>query len=88
MKLVSGPRAHARNWARAFYEAYSNIDGLYFPSSMTNRPTLALFERALEKSPLPDAPLFHRSLGSPLMLVPLQEACKDIGYRLSPRTPF
>ena len=88
MKLVSGPRAHARNWARAFYETYSDIDGLYFPSSMTNRPTLALFERALHRSPLPDTPLLHRSLGSPLMLVPLQEACKDIGYRLSPRTPF
>ncbi len=88
MKLVSGPRVFARNWARGFYEAYPFIDGLYFLSSMTNRPVLALFERAIEKQPLPDMPLFHRNLDSPLMLIPLQEACKDIGYRFSPKTPF
>ena len=88
MKLVSGPRAYARNWARGFYEAYTNIDGLYYLSSMTNRPVMALFERALAKSPLPDTPLFHRSLDSPLLLVPIQEACKDMGYRLTPKTQF
>jgi RES domain-containing protein len=88
MKLISGPRAYARNWARGLYEAYSNIDGLYFLSSMTNRPVLALFERATKKGPIPNTPLFHRNLDSPLLLIPIQEACKDIGYRLTPKTPF
>ena len=88
MKLMSGPKPQARNWARGFYEAYSNIDGLYFLSSMTNRPVAALFERALQKRPFPATPLFHRSLGDPLLHIPIQEACKDIGYRFSPATAF
>ena len=88
MKLMSGPKPQARNWARGFYEAYSNIDGLYFLSSMTNRPVAALFERALQKRPFPATPLFHRSLSDPLLHIPIQEACKDIGYRFSPATAF
>ena len=88
MKLVSGPRTFAQNWARGFWETWPNIDGLYYLSSMTNRPALALFERALDKHPFPETPLFHRSLNDPLLQVPIQEACKEIGYRLSPRTPF
>jgi hypothetical protein len=88
MKLVSGARRYSRNWARGFYEAYPDIDGIYFLSSMTNRPIVALFERALAKSPFPPTPLLHRSLADPLLLIPIQEACIDIGYRLSPDTGF
>lgn len=88
MKLVSGPRTYAQNWTRGFYDAYPNIDGVYFLSSMTNRPVMVLFERALTNAPFPTTPLFHRSLDDPLMLIPIQEACKDIGYRFSPKTPF
>lgn len=88
MKLMSGPKSQARNWARGFYEAYSNIDGLYFLSSMTNRPVAAIFERALDRRPFPDTPLFHRSLSDPLLHIPIQEACEDIGYSFSPATAF
>lgn len=88
MKLVSGPRRYAQNWARGFYEAYPAIDGLYFNSSMTNSPVLALFERGLAKRPFPTTPKFHRSLADPLLLIPIQEACADIGYKLSPDTGF
>ena len=88
MKLMSGPKSQARNWARGFYEAYSNIDGLYFLSSMTNQPVAAIFERALDRRPFPDTPLFHRSLSDPLLHIPIQEACEDIGYSFSPATAF
>lgn len=88
MKLMAGPRRHARNWAREYYESYPFIDGLYFNSSMTNRPVLALFGRAVPKAALPKTPDFHRSLADPLLLVPIQEACADIGYGLSPDTRF
>lgn len=88
MKLLSGARRYAQNWARGFYEAYSTIDGFYFHSSMTNRPVLALFERALVKQPFPATPKFHRSLADPLLLIPIQEACVDIGYKLSPDTAY
>ncbi|MGI9333112.1 MAG: hypothetical protein ACR2RL_08135, partial [Gammaproteobacteria bacterium] len=88
MELVSGPRTYAQNWTQGFYYAHPNIDGVYFLSSLSNRPVMALFERALKNNPFPATRLFHRSLADPLMLIPIQEACKDIGYRFSPKSPF
>ncbi len=83
MKLISGARSHARNWSQGFYETYTEIDGLYFSSSMTNRPILALYERALKKNSLPSSPDFHRALDDPLIADPLQEACVDIRYEFT-----
>lgn len=83
MKLISGARSHARNWSRGFYAAYNAVDGLYYLSSMTNRPVLALYERALAKHPFPASPDFHRALDDPLLIDPLQEACVDIGYEFT-----
>lgn len=80
MKLVSGARSDARRWSKAFYDAYADIDGLYYPSSMTNRPIMALYERARSKNVFPDSPIFHRALADPLITDPLHEACVDIGY--------
>jgi len=77
---VNGARPHARNWSQEFYDAYEEIDGLYYPSSMTNRPVLALYERALEKKAFPPSPDFHRALADPLIADPLHEARVDIGY--------
>ena len=80
MKLVSGPTAYAQNWSRAFYEHYRDIHGLYYPSSLTNRPAIALYERALAANPFPDTPCFHRELSNALLIEPLRNACKEIGY--------
>ena len=80
MKLVSGSRADARRWSQGFYEVYKNIDGLYYPSSMTNRIILALYERSLARKALPDSPTLHRALADPLIEDPLHEACVEIGY--------
>ncbi len=80
MKLVSGPTVYAQNWSRAFYECYEEIHGLYYPSSLTNRPVLALYERALALEPFPPAPRFHRELSDALLIEPLRNACKEIGY--------
>ncbi|MFK8032042.1 MAG: RES domain-containing protein [Gammaproteobacteria bacterium] len=84
MKLVSGPRVYAQNWSRGFYDCFPEIDGLYFLSSMTNRPLVALYERALSKSVFPDSPEFHRPIDDPLLLRPLKVACLNIGYDLAP----
>lgn len=81
MKLISGARIHGQNWARGFYSIYGNIHGIFYLSSMTNRPVIALNERALEKTPFPLTPRFHRELKSPLLHIPIQEACADIGYQ-------
>lgn len=80
MKLVSGPTVHARNWSRGFYDCYPGIHGLYYPSSLTNRPVIALYERAAELGPFPRAPRFHRALSDALLIEPLRNACREIGY--------
>ena len=88
MKLMTGPRRYAQNWARGYYESYPSIDGLYFNSSMTNRAALALFERVVPKAALPEVPDLHRSLADPLLLVPLQEGCADVGFGMTPDNRF
>lgn len=80
MKLVSGPKAHARNWSRGFYECYPDIHGLYYLSSLTNRPAVALYERALAVNPFAMQPIYHRALDDALLIEPLRNACHEIGY--------
>ncbi len=83
MKLASGPTLYSQNWSRAFYKCYADIHGIYFPSSLTNRPVMALYERVLQFKPFPVAPLFHRALNDALLLEPIRNACKEIGYDLA-----
>ena len=80
MKLVSGPKVYAQNWSRGFYQCYPDIQGIYYPSSLTNRPVIALYERALLFEPFPQTPRFHRALSDALLIEPLRNACKEIGY--------
>lgn len=82
MAINSGPRPRAQRWSQAIHEAYPDIEGLYYPSSMHgNRPTLALYERAL--TALPRAPIFHRPLGDPALLSVLRHVAWDLGYGLT-----
>jgi hypothetical protein len=80
MKLVSGPKLYAQNWSRAFYECYEEIHGIYFLSSLTNRPTIALYERALAVGPFPNSPRVHRGLDDVLLIETIRNASKEIGY--------
>ena len=80
MKLVSGPRTYAQNWSRAFYACYGDIEGVYYPSSFTNRPVIALYERVLPASPFSQMPVLHRALIDALLIDPIRGACRDIGY--------
>lgn len=80
MKLISGATLYAQNLSRGFYDTYEQIHGLYYPSSLTNRPIMALYERAQSVSPFPEVPRFHRALGDALLIEPLRNLCRDIGY--------
>ena len=81
MAINAGPRARTRRWSRAFYEAFRDVDGLWYASSMhANRPALAFYERA--ESALPATPFFHRALGDPLLRVMLENAAAELGYDL------
>ncbi len=81
MAMSSGPRPRAQRWSRAIYEAYPHVQGIWYPSSMhSNRPAVALYERA--RSAVPTSPFFHRPLADPALLVPLRAIALEVGYGL------
>ena len=81
MAIHSGPRPRARRWSQAVYEAYRQVDGLWYCSSMNaNRPAAAFYERA--RAALPAVPDFHRALADPTMAGVTFQAAADLGYVL------
>ncbi|HSF39435.1 MAG TPA: RES family NAD+ phosphorylase [Thermoanaerobaculia bacterium] len=81
MAINSGPRPRAQRWSRAIYDAYPDLQGVYYGSSMYgNRPAVALYERAL--AALPSVPAFHRPLADPTLLSVLKHVALNIGYGL------
>ncbi len=81
MALSSGPRPRAQRWSRAIYQAFPEIEGLYYPSSMAaHRPAVALYERA--RPAIPSAPALHRPLSDPALISLLRNAAKDFRYGL------
>jgi RES domain-containing protein len=81
MAINSGPRSRSRLWSRAAYEAYPEIQGFYYASSMhANRPSIAFYERAGPALAL--TPIFNRPLSEPALLGDLDRAAQSLGYRL------
>lgn len=82
MQINSGSRPRARRWSRAIYEAYPEVLGLYYASSMyANQPAAALYERA--RLLLPRSPSFHAPLSDPGLLPYLRSTVKmKISYGL------
>lgn len=79
--IHSGPRPRAQAWARAIYDAFPQIEGVLYCSSMNaNQPAIALFERAL--SALPRLPRSNDALSSPLLRALLLRYATRLGYRL------
>jgi hypothetical protein len=83
MAIHSGSRERARGWARDLYEAFPDIQGIRYASSMNGgAPAYALNERALRGALFPPHPLFHRALADDVMLDPLKHAAQALGYAL------
>lgn len=83
MKINSGPRPVARRWSRAIYEAYLEVAGLLYASSMhANEEAVALYERA--SSAIPSRPQVHVPLSHPGLYGELDRICGEIGYALIP----
>jgi hypothetical protein len=79
--MHSGPRSRARAWARELYEAYPDIQGLYYGSSMNGHaPAVALNERAQQA--MPERPQFHRALNDDILLETLQHIALRLSYGL------
>lgn len=76
--LTSGARGVARDWSRAIYAAYPDLDGLTWSSSVQPAGrSVALYERAT--AALPASPMFDRALAEPF----LQPALANIACRFS-----
>ena len=79
--LSTGAKARARRWGRAIHEAWPNLDGIIYPSSMGgNADAFALYEKATDA--LPAAPDFHRPLSDPALTAPLLAAASALNYAL------
>ncbi len=81
MAIASGPRDRSRRWARAIDDAFPQVEGLAYGSSMdANRTAIALFERA--RDAMPTHPVFHRALSDPGLAGTLRAACVRFSYAL------
>jgi len=81
MAIHSGPRSRARRWSQAIYSAYPTVEGLLYCSSMNaNKPAVALYERA--RTALPARPMFHRSIGDPLLAPAVARAAQAFNYAI------
>jgi hypothetical protein len=79
--IHSGPRPRAQGWARAIYEAFPEIEGVLYCSSMNaNQPAIALFERA--RPALPSLPRSNDALNNPLFRALLLRYATRLGYLL------
>ena len=72
----------AQNWSRGFYEAYPEIQGLYYRSSLTNPPTVTLYERANCLGVFAANSLLHRALADPTLHNAVLNVGEEIGYGL------
>ena len=81
MAINSGPRPRARRWSRTIYEAYPDVRGLLYASSMNaGEQAVALYERA--EHALPALPTFNEPLSHPALLPVLRRLAADLGYEL------
>jgi hypothetical protein len=83
MAINSGSRVRARAWARAWYEAFPDLQGIRYASSMNaNEAAIALTDRAEKLEPLPRHPDFNRPLADDALLDVLKHAATRLGYGL------
>ena len=80
MAINSGNRGKARAWSRAIYDSYADAQGIWYPSSITNRECAAVYERAF--GALPAAPAFNERLDSPKLLAALSQLADALNYDL------
>jgi hypothetical protein len=79
--LSSGLRSTARDWSRAIYRTYPDVDGLYYASSLNPAArNVALYERA--RSAMPQRPDGYWPLSHPALRAELEEYAATFGLGL------
>lgn len=81
MAINSGPRGRARDWSRGIYRQYQDVEGIWYPSSLTNQACGALYERALHA--LPTRPQLNLPLNHPDLLPNLTRFAVQLNYSIS-----
>ena len=82
MAINSGSRETAREWSRAIYAAFPDIDGILYASSMDgNRRAYAFYDRA-QSDIRPTVPAVDLPLNHPALMERLTLAANRLGYRL------
>ena len=77
----TGPRSRARAWARQLYEAYPNVQGFQYGSSMNGHAAaIALNESA--QGTRPKEPQFHRALNDDMLVDVLEQIALRLSYGL------
>lgn len=80
MAINSGSRFQSKKWSRKIYSQYPNVHGIWYPSSISNKMCIALYERAAYA--LPARPVFNRALSDPSLLAGLSQFAADLNYQL------
>ena len=82
MAINSGSRAVARQWSGAIYDAFVEIDGIHYASSMDgNASAYAFYDRA-EQHIQPSSPPFDARLSAARLAPGLSRAAQRLGYRM------
>jgi RES domain-containing protein len=82
-QIGSGRRDIARGWSAHIHEAYPELEGIIYPSSMNaSREAIALYERG--ESALPARPVLHEPLAHPGLRADLERFKDDLGFGLIP----
>ena len=79
--ISSGRRDVARAWARTIRSAFSEVEGLWYPSSMDGGGRCVTFWNPAADA-LPARPVFARPLDDPSLADRLAGAAARLGYRL------
>ena len=80
MALNSGERAQSRRWSSVIHASYAELQGIWYPSSLTNQSCLALYERA--RPAVPAVPQLNEPLASPKLLKILTNVAADLRFAL------
>ena len=80
MKLHTDSVLVAQRWSRAFHDAYPDLAGVRYPSSLTGRPCIALYERAEPSIAGSAELLLHRALADASLQDVVRRIADEIGY--------
>ena len=81
-EISSGPKKLTQAWARAIRGAFSDLDGLWYRSSMdSGDPAICLWDPPAGAA-LPIAPDVLLPLDHPGLDVPLGRVCEELNYTL------